>query len=128
MDAAESRARELLRAAVGDREFEAYERLGFISVAGANPRYAYLVYPYRPLVAYDTDTGEPLCEYCVAFADDGERLPPADDVLAKWMALNGAERELIAEANHDPAGHQVDPAHARRDIARLEGLGTGIAT
>jgi hypothetical protein len=119
MDAAEERARELLRAAVSEREYESYERLGFMSVQGANPRYAYLVYPYRPLVAYDTRTGEPLCEYCVAFADDGERLPPADDVLAKWMALNGAERQLIAESNHDPAGHQVDPAHARRDIARL---------
>ena len=122
MDAAESRARDLLRAVVGEREFEAYERLGFISVAGANRRYAYLVYPYRPLVAYDTATGEPLCEYCVAFADEGERLPPADDVLAKWMALIGSERQLIAESNHDPAGHQVDPDHARRDIARLEAL------
>jgi hypothetical protein len=122
MDAAERRARELLRAVVARREFEAYERLGFISVAGANPRYAYLVYPYRPLVAYDTATGEPLCEYCVAFADEGERLPPADDVLAKWMALRGSERELIAEANHDPAGHQVDPAHVRRDIVRLGAL------
>jgi hypothetical protein len=123
MDPAEQRARELLRAAVGNREFEAYERLGFISVAGSNPRYAYLVYPYRPLVAYDTETGEVLCEYCVAFADDGRRLPPADDVLAKWMTLSGGERELIATANHDPAGRQVDPAHARRDIARLEALG-----
>jgi hypothetical protein len=122
MDAAEARARELLRAVVGRREYEAYERLGFISVSGSNPRYAYLVYPYRPLVAYDTETGEPLCEYCVAFSDDSERLPPADDVLAKWMALSGSERRLIAEANHDPAGHQVDPAHARRDIARFESL------
>ena len=122
MDAAEQRARELLRAIVGEPEFEAYDRLGFISVAGANPRYAYLVYPYRPLVAYDTATGKPLCEYCVAFADDGERLPPADDVLAKWMALTGSERDVIAEANHDPAGHQVDPDHVRRDIARLGAL------
>jgi hypothetical protein len=124
MDEAERRARELLRAVVAPDEFEAYERLGFISVAGANPRYAYLVYPYRPLVAYDTETGEPLCEYCVAFADDGERLPPADDVLAKWMTLTGSERRLIAEANHDPAGHQVDPMHIRRDVERLQALGS----
>jgi hypothetical protein len=122
MDAAEERARELLRAVVAPREYEAYERLGFMSVPGANPRYAYLLYPYRPLVAYDTHTGLPLCEYCVAFFDDSQRLPPADDVLAKWMALNGSERRLIAEANHDPAGHQVDPAHVRRDVARFESL------
>jgi hypothetical protein len=122
MDASEARARELLRAVVGRREYEAYERLGFISVPGSNPRYAYLVYPYRPLVAYDTETGEPLCEYCVRFLDESERLPPADDVLAKWMALSGSERLLVAEANHDPAGHQVDPEHARRDIARVRAL------
>ena len=29
--------------------------------------------------------GELLAEYCVGFDDEGERLPPADDVLAKWM-------------------------------------------
>jgi len=122
VDDAERRARELMRAIVAPEEFETYERLGLISVAGANPRYAYLVYPYRPLVAYDTDSGELLCEYCVRFADDGERLPAADDVLAKWMALRGFEGELIAEANHDPPGHQVDPGQARRDIARLRAL------
>ena len=56
MDPAEQRARELMRAVVGERDFEAYEQLGFVSVTGRNPRYAYLVYPYRPLVAYDTET------------------------------------------------------------------------
>ncbi|MFL5871309.1 MAG: hypothetical protein ACJ75R_09520 [Solirubrobacterales bacterium] len=122
MDPAEARARELLRAVVTAREFEAYERLGFLAAQGSNGRYAYLVYPYRPLVAYDTETKELLSEYCIAFADDGERLPPADDVLAKWMTLRGSERELIAEANHNRPGRQVDPDHARRDIARLEAL------
>ena len=124
MDVAEERARELMRAVVGERDFEAYERLGFVSVTGRNPRYAYLVYPYRPLIAYDTETGELLAEYCVGFIDeDGERLPPADDVLAKWMTLRGVEYDVIAEANLNRPGHQVDPDHARRDIARLRELG-----
>jgi hypothetical protein len=118
----ERRARELMRAVVGERDFEAYERLGFVSVTGRNPRYAYLVYPYRPLVAYDTETGELLAEYCVGFTDEGERLPPADDVLAKWMSLRGVEYDLIAEANLNRPGHQVDPDHARRDIARIREL------
>ena len=77
MDEAEERARELMRAVVGERDFEAYEQLGFVSRhRRATRRYAYLVYPYRPLVAYDTATGELLAEYCVGFHDDGERLPP----------------------------------------------------
>jgi hypothetical protein len=124
MDAAEEKARELLRAVVGEGDFEAYEQLGFVSVTGRNPRYAYLVYPFRPLVAYDTVTGELLAEYCVGFHDDGERLPPADDVLAKWMTLRGTEYDLISEANLNRPGHQVDPEHARRDIARLRELGS----
>ncbi len=122
MDAAERRARELLRGAVAPADFHAYEQLGCFSVPGHSPGYAYLVYPQRPLVAYDTATGELLSEYCVRFRDGGQRLPDADDVLAKWLALHGRERELIATANVDPPGHQVDPDHARRDIARLRAL------
>lgn len=120
--AAELRARELLRRSVPDADYRAYEELGYFSVpGGANPEsgYAYLVYPHRPLVAYETATGALLSEYCVRFRDGGERLPDADDVLAKWMALQGRERELIATANVGRPGRQVDPAHARRDIARL---------
>ncbi len=93
-------------------------------MAGADERYAYLVYPHRPIIAYDTATGELLSEYCVGFPDRtdpgmGERLPDADDVLAKWMSLRGAERDLIAEANMHAPGRQVDPGHARRDLQRL---------
>jgi hypothetical protein len=129
---AERKARDLLRSVVAEDEFDAYEELGFISVPGGVAResgadangYAYLIYPHRPIVAYDTATGEPLNEYCVAFPDDsdpalGERLPAADDVLAKWMALHGRERELIATANMHVPGRQVDPDQVRRDLIRL---------
>ena len=115
----ERRARELLRASVDPADYEAYLDLGFLAVTGASDRYAYLLYPYRPLVAYETATERPLCEYCVRFADSGERLPPADDVLAKWLALHADERELLATANIDPPGRQVDPEHVRRDLGRL---------
>ncbi len=128
MDAAEHRARELLRSAVAAEDFAAYERFGCLSVLGANPRYAYLVYPQRPLIAYETATGRLLSEYCVRFRADGTRLPDADDVLAKWLALHGRERELIATANVDRPGHQVDPDHARRDVARLRQWRSACAT
>ena len=123
---AERRASELLRSFVSAEDFLAYQQLGFISVAGRADRasgYAYLVYPYRPLVAYETATGRLLSEYCVRFDDDGERLPAADDVLAKWIGLHARERELVATANLSPPGRQVDPAQARRDIRRLRELG-----
>jgi hypothetical protein len=121
---AERRARELMRSIVSAEEYAMYTDLGFLSVPGADERYAYLVYPHRPILAYDTASDELLSEYCVGFPDRsdpavGERLPDADDVLAKWMSLRGGERDLISEANMHAPGRQVDPGHARRDLRRL---------
>ena len=105
MDAAETRARELLRSVVSPDEFELYERLGFLSVAGRNPDYAWLVYPYRPLVAYDTATGELLTEYCVRFCRRGRAPASRRRRRARpsgWRCARD-ERELIAECEHAPA-------------------------
>jgi hypothetical protein len=123
---AERRARDLLRSVVSPEEYAMYCDLGFVSVhggPGAGSGYAYLIYPHRPIVAYDTSSGELLNEYCVGFPDRsdavGPRLPDADDVLAKWMSLRGDERELIAVANMHVPGRQLDPSQVRRDLAAL---------
>lgn len=120
---AERKARELMRSIVSELEYEMYEDLGFISVEGheSGSGYAYLLYPHRPIVAYATSSGELLNEYCVAFRDDsdpalGDRLPEADDVLAKWMSLRSGERNLIARANMHVPGRQLDPDQVRRDL------------
>ena len=65
-----------------------------------------------------------MSEYCVEFPDldrpfGSARLPDSDDVLAKWMALTGDERRLIASANMHLPGRQVDPEAVRRDLWRL---------
>ncbi len=133
---AELRARALLRSCVNEEEWAMYRDLGFLRVwgwsgaptdgeAGARtPRYAYLLYPHKPIVAYKPQTGALLSEYCVAFPDSSRpygspRLPDSDDVLAKWMALSADERRLIADANMHLPGRQVDPERVRRDLARL---------
>jgi hypothetical protein len=137
---AEQRARQLLQSCVNDEEWAMYRDLGFIRVWGAlaraprrgrlgeDPRagapYAYLIYPHKPIVAYMPQTGELLNEYCVEFPDEtrpygSARLPDSDDVLAKWMALTGDERRLIAMANMHLPGRQVDPKQIRRDLWRL---------
>jgi hypothetical protein len=126
---AERRAERLLRETVGEEAWEAYRALGFLYAFGApeadgKPGYGYLIYPHRPIVSFDARTRELLSELCVTFPDRaetgfGERLPDADDVLAKWMALRGDERGLLARANVNAPGRQVDPAQARRDVARL---------
>jgi hypothetical protein len=88
------------------------------------PGYAYLIYPHKPIVAYVPQTGRLLSEYCVEFPDltaavGATRLPDSDDVLAKWMALTGDERQLIDRANMHLPGRQVDPSRVRRDLWRL---------
>jgi hypothetical protein len=137
---AEQRARQLLKSCVNEEEWSMYRDLGFIRVWGAmaraprrgrigeDPRagapYAYLVYPHKPIVAYLPQTRELLNEYCVEFPDEtrpygSARLPDSDDVLAKWMALTGDERRIIATANMHLPGRQVDPKQVRRDLWRL---------
>jgi len=124
---AERKAQELLASVVGEDAFRMYRELGFLVVrprtAGATG-YGYLIYPHRPLVAFDEQSGELLNEYCVGFPDHsdaraGTRLPDSDDVLAKWIGLTGDERRLIADANMHFPGRQVDPAQVRRDLRRL---------
>ncbi len=136
---AEQRARELLRSCVNEEEWAMYRDLGFLRVWGAQAAgpaathpsrdlggvpYAYLVYPHKPILAYLPQTGQLLNEYCVEFPDEtrpygSARLPDSDDVLAKWMALQGDERRLIAEANLHLPGRQVDPKQVQRDLWRL---------
>ncbi|MSO40633.1 MAG: hypothetical protein EXQ70_01815 [Solirubrobacterales bacterium] len=122
---AEGRARELLLEVAGAEADAMYRELGFLAVDGSDDGYGYLIYPQRPIVAYDAASGELLSEYCVLFREGevpakGERLPDADDVLAKWMALSGDERGLIQDANMDPPGRQLDPEMVRRDLKALE--------
>jgi hypothetical protein len=112
----EQAARELLRSVVGTREAEMYEALGFIAVEAAGGEYGYLIYPQRPIVSYDARSGELLSEYCVKFRDSDDRLPDADDVLAKWMALQWDEEHLLGIANLDHVGTQLDPEMVRRDL------------
>jgi hypothetical protein len=118
-EGAEGRARELLRAAAGEEAHRMYVELGFVAVE--RDGYGYLLYPQRPVVAYEAEGGELLSEYCVRFPDhaSGARLPDADDVLAKWLGLQADERRLIGTANMDPPGRQLDPDMVRRDIAAL---------
>ncbi len=136
---AEQRARQLLRSCVNEEEWAMYRDLGFIRVWGRNADgpeqggtdrtlegapYAYLVYPHKPIIAFLPQTRQLLSEYCVEFPDETKpygsaRLPDSDDVLAKWMALTGDERRLIATANMHLPGRQIDPKQARRDLWRL---------
>jgi hypothetical protein len=133
---AEQRARTLLRSCVNEEEWAMYRDLGFIRVwgglaegplrdrDGGGAAYAYLIYPHKPIVAYMPQTRRLLSEYCVTFPDEtrpygSALLPDSDDVLAKWMALTGDERRIIAGANMHLPGRQVDPKQVKRDLWRL---------
>jgi hypothetical protein len=132
---AEQRARELLKSCVNEEEWAMYRDLGFLRVWGSQSDpgcaddlrgvdYAYLIYAHKPIVAYLPQTGRLLNEYCVEFPDEARpfgspRLPDSDDVLAKWMALQGDERRIILESNLHLPGRQIDPRQIQRDLWRL---------
>ena len=118
---AEMRARRLLRETAGAEALEMYERLGLLAIEHESGEYGYLIYPHRPIVGYDSRSGELLSEYCLRFADRSdpearERLPDADDVLAKWLALRTDEEQALGIANVHRLGRQLDPQMVRRDL------------
>jgi hypothetical protein len=113
---AEVRARDLLRSVVGDELADMYEALGFLATE-EDDDFGFLVYPQRPIVSYDSRTGELLSEHCVRFPD--EELPDADDVLAKWMSLTADPTRFLGIAALDRIGRQHDPEMLRRDLAAL---------
>lgn len=123
---AEQRARALLRSCVNAEEWDMYSELGLLRVHGTveESPCAYLLYPHKPIVAYEPGSGRVLGEYCVEFPDltrpyGSARLPDADDVLAKWMALVSDERSLIDRSNMHLPGRQIGIARIRADLARL---------
>ena len=134
---AEQRARELLKSCVNEEEWAMYRDLGFIRVWGGQaglPADAAATSAACRTPTWSTRTSRSsptsrrpatlLNEYCVEFPDETKpygsaRLPDSDDVLAKWMALKGDERRLIAEANLHLPGRQIDPKQVQRDIWRL---------
>jgi hypothetical protein len=123
---AEQRARMLLRSCVNEEEWAMYSELGFLRVWSMleDRPCAYLIYPHKPVLAYTPRTRALLGEYCIEFPDrtrpyGSARLPDADDVLAKWVALTTEERSLIELSNMHLPGRQIRIAQARRDLVRL---------
>ena len=104
-----------------------YTELGFLALEGGGERLRLPDLSRTGRSSPSTrDSGELLNEYCVAFPTHEprrQRLPDADDVLAKWMALRADERALIGDANMHLPGRQLDPAMVRRDLAWLRGMG-----
>ena len=96
---AEQRAAELLRSCVNEHEWRYTRAPGFLpKIAGADDRYAYLIYPHKPIVAFVPATGELLSEYCVAFADDSKPYGSTTATGARTMCLPNGSRSLPTSA------------------------------
>ena len=100
--------------------------------AAAEPPYAYLIYPHKPIVAYVPDTAQLLSEYCVEFPDlTGATAPrPPARLRRRAGQVDGAhpdENRVIGRANMHLVGRQLDPARVRRDLWRLSPSGSAAA-
>ena len=132
---ADARSLELLRSVINEDEWRMYSDLGFLCVTGRRlrpdgteglPRYRYLIYPHRPLVALLPRSLSPVREYCVEFRDastsrDGRAafLPVGDDIIAKWMTVRSDESRMLAHANVASAGCQIPLSEIERDVRRF---------
>ena len=91
---------------------EAYRALGFLHAPGAappgeEPTYGYLIYPHKPIVSYDLDTGELLGEHCVGFPDREDR-EHGGRLLVPSFAV-GRAQELIYEINRLIQSGEIPP-------------------
>lgn len=132
---AEQQARRMLEASTSAEEWEMYRELGVLRVWGgimsgppqggtratrAGAPYAYLIYPFGPVVSYLPQTRELLGELTLGPRGRGDGPESeADDVLAKWLALSQEESATVAAADFQLPGHRTDPEQVRRDIWRL---------
>lgn len=136
---AEQQARRFLQANTTAEEWEMYRELGVVRVWGhlpdgpsqggtrmtrAGAPYAYLIFPFRPVVTYLPQTRELLGELTLPRLA-GQRswsggVPSAaDDVLAKLLALREDEALTVREADFHLPGREHDPEQLRRDLWRL---------
>ena len=119
-----SAARALRASAPGEEAYAMYCELGFLAVDGrSDDGYGYLIYPHRPIVAYDTATGELLSEYCVALSATAPSPTPASGCPTPttcspsgWRCAATSD-ELIGDGEHAPARPPARPRRwSRRDL------------
>jgi len=132
---AEQQARRMLEASTGAEDWEMYRELGVLRVWGslnsgppqggtratrAGAPYAYLIYPFGPVVSYLPQTRTLLGELTLSQqGGHGEPVSEAGDVLAKWLALSQEEDASVAAADFQLPGRTTDPQQVRRDLWRL---------
>ncbi|MEI2701051.1 MAG: hypothetical protein V9E83_01455 [Baekduia sp.] len=136
---AEQQARRFLQANTSAEEWEMYRELGIVRVWGAlaegppqggtrttraGAPYAYLIYPDAPVVTYLPQTRDLLGELTLPRLAgrrswSGGAPSPADDVLAKLLALREDEQMTVGEADFHLPGRGHDIEQLRRDLWRL---------
>jgi hypothetical protein len=91
----------------------------------AGAPYAYLIYPFSPVVSFLPQTRELLGELTMAPVENERRhrwdAPPsaAEDVLGKWLQLTEEETAAVRSADFQLPGHSHDSEQVRRDLWRL---------
>ncbi len=137
---AEQQARRLLEASTTTEDWEMYRELGVLRVWGNAPEgpaqggtratragapYAYLIYPFAPVVSYLPQTRDLLGELTDHACGGGRRhrsdapVSAAEDVLTKWLLLSEEEAASVHASDFQLPGHQHDPEQVRRDLWRL---------
>lgn len=91
----EKKAREALRAIIGDQRFQRYLKHGFITVKGQSGL-IYQVFPGHNMTRV-WKNGKPVEKLCVVFCDSS--VPPTDSVIMRLMMILDSEEEFRQRSN-----------------------------
>ena len=91
----EKKAREALRAIIGDQRFQRYLKHGFITVKGQSGL-VYQIFPGHTMTRVWRN-GQPVEKLCVVFCDSS--VPPTDSVIMRLLMVLDSEEEFRQKSN-----------------------------
>ena len=91
----EKKAREALRAIIGDQRFRRYLKHGFLTVRGESG-FTYQIFPGHKMT-HVWRNGTPVEKLCVIFCDSS--VPPTDSVIMRLLMILDSEEEFRNKSN-----------------------------
>lgn len=91
----EKKAREALRAIIGEVRFKRYLKHGFLTVRGVSG-HVYQVFPGHRMTHVWKD-GKPVEKLCIVFCDSS--VPPTDSVIMRLLMILDSEEEFRRQSN-----------------------------
>jgi hypothetical protein len=115
-DDRETRARQTMRAILGDEDFRLFLKNGFVSVRAKSGR-VYQIFPGHEFTRV-FENGKPIERLCVVFKG-AEAFPPTDSLLMRYLIVLNDEQEFWKLANKQGAYRDTVAAPRAPNVRNL---------